>query len=458
MRPDCRWCRRSRTPRQLEDLDQVDILQVGARNMQNFPLLQALGQVRKPVLLKRGMSATVTELLQAAEYILAGGNRQVILCERGIRTFETDSRATLDIAAIPVLKKLTHLPVIVDPSHAAGRAELVAPPGAGRRGRRSRRPDGGGARPPGLRPVRRGTGPCPATSLTGWPGRCGSCCPTPAADGGLLLPPADREKRGYTTPCWRVWSALAPGDPGAPAGRPGAVGHLSAAEAGHAAAVLCHRVSVPVDARGDHVELLPEYLFDKGKIRQHRQAVAARLDRLARPLQGSDRDKELAIHAFILENVRYDKLKKPYSHEIIGPLTQGVGGVRGHCQNGEGPSDAVQLPLHRGSQRGGPGAGVKYRHTWNVITVDGQRYHLDATFDNSLQRGTPRYDYFNLDDRHIFRDHETLVLPLPPLHGGQGVLLPPPVLHQAGGRGKPCPPGPCGKSSPILCSTGGAAG
>lgn len=114
-------------PRQLEDLDQVDILQVGARNMQNFALLQALGQVRKPVLLKRGMSATVTELLQAAEYILAGGNERVILCERGIRTFETDSRATLDIAAIPVLKKLTHLPVIVDPSHAAGRTELVAP-------------------------------------------------------------------------------------------------------------------------------------------------------------------------------------------------------------------------------------------------------------------------------------------------------------------------------------------
>ena len=114
-------------PRQLEDLDQVDILQVGARNMQNFALLQALGQVRKPVLLKRGMSSTVTELLQAAEYILAGGNERVILCERGIRTFETDSRATLDIAAIPVLKKMTHLPVVIDPSHAAGRAELVAP-------------------------------------------------------------------------------------------------------------------------------------------------------------------------------------------------------------------------------------------------------------------------------------------------------------------------------------------
>ena len=108
-------------------VEDVDVIQVGARNMQNFALLQALGQVRKPVLLKRGMSSTVTELLQAAEYILAGGNERVILCERGIRTFETDSRATLDIAAIPVLKKLTHLPVIVDPSHAAGRTELVAP-------------------------------------------------------------------------------------------------------------------------------------------------------------------------------------------------------------------------------------------------------------------------------------------------------------------------------------------
>ena len=114
-------------PRQLEDLDQVDILQVGARNMQNFALLQALGQIMKPVLLKRGMSSTVTELLQAAEYILAGGNRQVILCERGIRTGLSGGRASLDVSSIPVLKRLTHLPVIVDPSHAAGRADLVQP-------------------------------------------------------------------------------------------------------------------------------------------------------------------------------------------------------------------------------------------------------------------------------------------------------------------------------------------
>ena len=105
----------------------VDVLQIGARNMQNFPLLSEVGRVDRPVLLKRGMSATVRELLMAAEYIMVQGNRHVILCERGIRTFETATRNTLDVGAIPVLKKETHLPVIVDPSHAAGRADLVAP-------------------------------------------------------------------------------------------------------------------------------------------------------------------------------------------------------------------------------------------------------------------------------------------------------------------------------------------
>ena len=103
------------------------VLQVGARNMQNFALLKELGKTRRPVLLKRGMSATISELLAAAEYILAGGNQQVILCERGIRTFETATRATLDVSAIPVLKERTHLPVLVDPSHAAGRRDLVVP-------------------------------------------------------------------------------------------------------------------------------------------------------------------------------------------------------------------------------------------------------------------------------------------------------------------------------------------
>ena len=103
----------------------VDVLQVGARNMQNFNLLRAIGETRKSVLLKRGLSATIEELLMSAEYILAGGNKQVMLCERGIRTFETSTRNTTDINAIPVLKNLTHLPVFLDPSHATGHADYV---------------------------------------------------------------------------------------------------------------------------------------------------------------------------------------------------------------------------------------------------------------------------------------------------------------------------------------------
>jgi 3-deoxy-7-phosphoheptulonate synthase len=108
-------------------LEYADLLQVGARNMQNYHLLRALGDVRKPVLLKRGMSATIEELLLSAEYIMSGGNYDVILCERGIRTFETATRNTLDIAAIPVIKKLSHLPIIADPSHGTGRRDKVAP-------------------------------------------------------------------------------------------------------------------------------------------------------------------------------------------------------------------------------------------------------------------------------------------------------------------------------------------
>ena len=106
-------------------MDYVDILQIGARNMQNFALLRAVGQVRKPVMLKRGPACTIEELLNSAEYICAGGNHEVLLCERGIRTFETETRFTLDVSAVPVLKQLTHLPVIVDPSHAAGKRPYV---------------------------------------------------------------------------------------------------------------------------------------------------------------------------------------------------------------------------------------------------------------------------------------------------------------------------------------------
>ncbi len=112
---------------QLGLYDDVDMIQVGARNMQNFELLKELGHLRKPILLKRGLSSTLEELLMSAEYIMAGGNEQVVLCERGIRTFETYTRNTLDISAVPVLKDLSHLPVIVDPSHATGKHSLVPP-------------------------------------------------------------------------------------------------------------------------------------------------------------------------------------------------------------------------------------------------------------------------------------------------------------------------------------------
>lgn len=164
----------------------------------------------------------------------------------------------------------------------------------------------------------------------------------------------------------------------------------------------------------DHVEFTPEYLFDKGKIKEHRQAIAVRLERLARPLrQLPPLQRELAIHDFILDNVRYDKLKKPYSHEVIGPLTQGVGVCEGIAKTVKALCDASGLECIVALSENAPEKGIKYRHTWNIVTIDGKRYHLDATFDNSLQRGIHRYDYFNLDDRHLFSDHEPPVYPLP---------------------------------------------
>ncbi len=115
-------------PRHLEAVAKYsDIIQIGARNMQNFQLLSAVGEVDRPILLKRGLAATIEELLMAAEYIVKEGNEKVILCERGIRTFETATRNTLDISAVPILKQRSHLPVVVDPSHAAGKVDLVEP-------------------------------------------------------------------------------------------------------------------------------------------------------------------------------------------------------------------------------------------------------------------------------------------------------------------------------------------
>ena len=110
---------------QLDLFEEVDVIQVGARNMQNFQLLKELGHIKKPILLKRGLSSTIQELLMSAEYIMAGGNEDVILCERGIRTFETATRNTLDISAVPVLKEKTHLPIVIDPSHSTGYSKYV---------------------------------------------------------------------------------------------------------------------------------------------------------------------------------------------------------------------------------------------------------------------------------------------------------------------------------------------
>ena len=169
-----------------------------------------------------------------------------------------------------------------------------------------------------------------------------------------------------------------------------------------------------------HLELLPEYLFDKSKIRTHQQAIEARLSRLTRPLQGKpELEQELAIHDFILEQVRYDKLKKPYSHEILGPLTQGVGVCEGIAKTVKALCDRLGLWCIVALSEAAPERGIRYRHTWNVLRIGGQYYHLDATFDNSLQRGVKRYDYCNLDDSHCFRDHESLVFPIPACTDGR---------------------------------------
>lgn len=165
----------------------------------------------------------------------------------------------------------------------------------------------------------------------------------------------------------------------------------------------------------ENVEFLPEYLFDKGKIKSHQQALAARVEKLARPARAmSDREKERYIHDFICKNVRYDKLKKPYSHEIIGPLGQGVGVCEGIAKSVKILCDALGLWCVIAISEANPETGIKYRHAWNILKIDGQYVHLDATFDNSLSHDEAiRYDYFNLDDSRLFRDHQPVAYPVP---------------------------------------------
>ena len=163
------------------------------------------------------------------------------------------------------------------------------------------------------------------------------------------------------------------------------------------------------------VELLPQYRFDKGKIQTHQKALAARLDRLCRPAMGlNEGEKERYVHDFICRNVRYDKLKKPYSHEILGPLGQGVGVCEGIAKAVKCLCDRLGVWCIVALAENNPDKGIKYRHAWNVVRLGDAYYHLDATFDNSLGSAElVRYDYFNLDDRRLFRDHEALVYPVP---------------------------------------------
>ena len=163
---------------------------------------------------------------------------------------------------------------------------------------------------------------------------------------------------------------------------------------------------------------IPEYLFDKKKICEHQKAMTARVEKLIRPAQKlSEWEKEKYVHDFICENIRYDKLKKSYSHEIIGPLGQGVGVCEGIAKAVKVLLDALGVWCVIAICGNNPEKGIKYRHTWNIVKIGGTYYHLDVTFDNTLGKDREtseiRYDYFNLDDSQIFRDHEPLIAPAP---------------------------------------------
>ena len=172
---------------------------------------------------------------------------------------------------------------------------------------------------------------------------------------------------------------------------------------------------------GSNAEFIPEYLFEKGKIKDHQKALQARVEKLARPMmKATDMEKLLYIHDFICQNVHYDKLKKQYSHEIIGPLGHGVGVCEGIAKSVKILCDALNIWCVIALSENNPEKGVKYRHAWNIVKVDKKYYHIDCTFDNSL--GNPeeiRYDYFLLNDKQLFRDHERLVWKMPACEDGE---------------------------------------
>lgn len=171
----------------------------------------------------------------------------------------------------------------------------------------------------------------------------------------------------------------------------------------------------------ENVEMIPEYLFQKSKIVDHQRAMEARVKKLVRQAEMlSEKEKELFVHDFICENVRYDKLKKPYSHEIIGPLGHGVGVCEGIAKVVKILCDALGIWCIIAISEANPEKKIKYRHAWNVVRINGKYYHLDATFDNTLGHGERiRYDYFNLSDSQIFRDHEPVIWQIPPCEDGE---------------------------------------
>lgn len=164
---------------------------------------------------------------------------------------------------------------------------------------------------------------------------------------------------------------------------------------------------------------IPEYLFQKGKVKEHQKAMKARVEKLIRPAKSlSEWEREKYVHDFICDNVHYDKLKKTYSHEIIGPLGQGVGVCEGIAKSVKILCDALGIWCIIVVCGNNPEKGIKYRHTWNIVKIGGKYYHLDATFDNTLGKEEKRYDYFNLSDKSIFRDHEPLLVSAPACSDG----------------------------------------
>lgn len=170
-----------------------------------------------------------------------------------------------------------------------------------------------------------------------------------------------------------------------------------------------------------NVEMIPEYIFPKGKILEHGMALEARVRKLARQAQDlSEKDKELFVHDFMCQSVKYDKLKKPYSHEIIGPLGHGIGVCEGIAKSVKVLCDALGIWCMIVVSEANPEKNVKYRHAWNIIRLDGKYYHMDATFDNTISRdGILRYDYLNLSDKQILKDHEPMIWKAPSCENGE---------------------------------------